>query len=1062
MLMLLTGFAIAVDDARLLREPDISGDNIVFVYGGDLWTVGKDGGNAVQLTTQIGAESAPHYSPDGKWIAFSGNYDGNNDVYIIPVIGGVPKRLTYHPNADLVIGWSKDGKEVLFNSVRDSYNSRFTRIFKVSVEGGMPAELPLPYGYDGDISKDGKMLAYNHIAPAFRWWRNYRGGRASYINILKFADNSITKVPRTRANDAFPEWIGNTIYFMSDRDRVMNIWKYEPGAEKPEQVTFIKNSDIKSFGTDGAELVVSQDGYLHLLDTNTGKHNKITVNVPTEGLNIRPHFVKVARQIRYSGISPTGKRAVFEARGEILTVPAKDGNIRNITNSPGNMERSPAWSPDGKRIAWFGEYEGEYALIITDQFGKNKPEVITFEEHRYFSEMKWSPDSGKILFTDQRCNLYYIDLKDKKPVKIDGDYYFSGYGSGTLSSSWSPDSKWIAYAKLQKKFMRDIYLYSLENGKSYLVTDGMAEADNPAFDQNGKYLYFSVSTNKGVDVGSDMSEFPHHPTASLYAVVLSADEPSPLKPESDEEEAAKADKKKHKKKDKKEDKSTKIDLENIGHRIVALKAPAAEIHSLSAGKDKLFYLTLNRSNFTSSLHMYDIKKNKDEVLGGGLSGYDLSADGKKMLISMRGRYAIVDAGKKIKPGDGSLGTSSMEVYTDPRAEWAQMLFEAWRIERDFFYDPGMHGRDWPAVWEKYKTYLPYISHRDDLNYVIGMLIGELTIGHAYVFGGDLPRADRVPGGLLGVDFAVEDGLYKFKKIYRGENWNPDLRSPLTEPGIKVKEGDYLLEVNGIALKAPTNPYALFQNTAGKQVRIKVNSKPEMTGAKTVTVVPVQSEVTLRHREWIENNRKKVEKLSNGRLGYGFIPNTSSAGYRYFERYFFAHTDKQGFILDERFNGGGYPADYIIDMMGRSLFNMVKYRTHPSVPMPTAAVYGPKAMLINEWSASGGDIIAIYFRDRKLGKMIGRRTWGGVVGLSGYPALMDGGFVTSPTMAIVTEKEGFDVENRGIAPDIDIEITPADYVAGRDPQLEKAIEVLLEDLKKNPPEKFKMPPYPRNR
>lgn len=1077
-----------LEDARLLRNPDINGDNIVFTYGGDLWTISLKelwsttgaGVNAVRLTSHPGIESNAYYSPDGKWIAFTGDYDGNADVFVIPADGGVPRRLTWHVGADEVTGWSADGKEVLFGSRRESYN-RFLKIFKVPVNGGFPEAMPMPMAWVGSMAPDGKSYAYSPLSErqSFRTWRRHRGGHSPFIWIMNFEDYSVKKIPHPKSNDYMPRWMGKHVYFLSDRDRVMNIYAYDPQTAGIDKITAFKGADVKSFGASGGKVVFEREGYLHLVDPVQKSVQKLTVNIPGDLNNVRPGFKKAGRLIFNAAISPTGKRAAFEARGEIVTVPVEKGDIRNLTHTVDKAERLPAWSPDGKKIAYFGEHNKQYALFIVDQKGTSTPEIFTMKENVYYYHLTWSPDSKKVLYSDHDRNLYYMDLAAKKAVKISTDPRLLV----ELYASWSPDSQWIAYTKTGVNELRSIFLYSLKTGKSHRVTDGMSDAYSPVFSRDGKYLHFAASTNRAFDVAwVDLTSLPHDWVGSLYLTVLSADEPSPFKPESDEEEAAEEkkdgkdkpkgkDKGKDKKGDKSEKKETKIDLQGIGNRIVALPVPPRAYYRLQAAdKGKLMFLEevntqvsdmRTRRNF--NLHAFDMKKRKDETLLTGINDYQLSADGKKMLLRKnRTQWTVADAGAKPKPGKGVLNTGAIEVYADPMAEWRQILYEAWRINKVFFYDPGMHGQDWPAVWKQYEQYLPYIAHRHDLNYIIGMMIGELSVGHAYVGGGEYPRLDFVPGGLLGADFDIKNGFYRFKKIYAGENWNPDLRSPLTEPGIKVNEGDYLLEVNGRPVKSPANVYSFFEKTAGKQVTVKVNSKPEMTGARTYTVVPIDWEGMLRSREWIEENRKKVDKLSGGKLGYVYLPNTAGAGFVNFNRYYFNQLDKQGMVLDERFNGGGFAADYIIDLLDRPMLNWWVSRKGLEGWTPHAANQGPKAMIINEYAGSGGDAMPYYFRMRGIGKLIGKRTWGGLVGITGYPPLMDGGFVTSPSVGIVDMDGEFSVENEGVAPDIEVEHTPALVIKGGDPQLEKAVQVLLEELKKKPLPKFKHNGYPRNR
>ena len=1067
-----------IEDARLLRSPDINGNNIVFTYGGDLWTVTTDGGNAIRLTSHPGIESNPYYSPDGKWIAFTGIYDGNTDVYVIPSEGGIPRRLTFHPDFDSATGWSGDGKYVIFSTIRESHN-RFLKMFKVPVDGGMPEAMPMPMAWLGSMSPDNKYYAYTSLSnrQSFYTWRRYRGGNAPFIWIFNFADNSVKQIPHPNCNDSFPRWMGKDVFFLSDRDRVMNLYTYNTDSGEVNKITNFTGADIKTFGAGNGRVVIEHEGYLHLVNPETKEIKKLAINIPGDLQTVRPGFKKAGRLIFNAALSPTGKRAVFEARGEIVTVPAEKGDVRNLTNTVDKVERTPAWSPDGEKIAYFGEYNNKYALFITNQTGMEKPEIIEMPEDVYYYQLTWSPDSKKVLYTDHDQNIYYMDLATKKPVKISTDPRLLV----AMYAVWSPDSNWIAYTKTGPNELRSVYLYSLKTGTSHQITDAMSDAYSPVFDREGKYLFFAASTNKAFDIAwVDLTALPHEWVSNIYLAVLSADEPSPFKPESDEEtkigDKKDDDKSKDNKKDKdkkKEDKpkETKIDLQGISDRIIAVDVPPRTYAMLeSADNGKLLFaeevrtqLGEMRTRRNFNLHAYDMKKREDETVLTGIDFYVVSADGKKILYNKdQFQWVIADAGAKPEPGKGMLNTEAIEVYTDPAAEWRQILYEAWHINKVYFYDPGMHGQDWPAVWKQYEKYLPYVSHRDDVNYLIAQMIGELCIGHAYVGGGFYPEVDRVPGGLLGADFEIQNGLYKFKKIYAGENWNPELRSPLTEPGIQVNEGDYLLEVNGKPVTDAANIYSFFEKTAGKQVVIKVNSKPEKTGAKTFTVVPIPNERMLRMREWIEENRKKVEKQSGGKVGYVYLPNTAGAGYTFFNRYFFAHIDKQGVVLDERFNGGGFAADYIIDLLNRPFLNYWISRKGLEGWTPHAAIQGPKCMIINEYAGSGGDAMPYYFRKRGIGKLVGKRTWGGLVGITGYPPLMDGGFVTSPSVGFVSEEGEFSVENEGVAPDIEVEYTPALVIQGKDPQLEKAVEVVLDEIKAKPQPKFKHKGYPRGR
>ncbi len=1054
----------AAEGTRLLHQPDIHGDLVVFVYAADLWTVPAGGGEARLLTSHVGEEFYPKFSPDGKWIAFSGHYDGNIDVFIIPSEGGEPKRLTYHPGYDIVCDWTPDGKKVLFKSPRYSSNQPVNRLFTVDVKGGFPEMLPIPMAERADYSPDGLSIAYNPIRFWQPHWRRYRGGQTTPIWLIDLSDYSHVEIPHENASDLCPVWMDDTVYFLSDRNRNMNLFAYNVSSGELKQIVDNGEYDIENLSGDAVHLVYESFGDMYILDPENGKPEKIDVRVPGELRHIRSHYKNVSRQIFNFNLSPSGKRAVFEAHGEILTVPAEKGNIRNLTRSTGVCDRDPAWSPDGRYIAYFSDAEGEYALYIVDQKGQKPAEKVDLNPTFYFNPT-WSPDSKKIAFTDKHFNIWYLDVEKKEPVLVDTDKYF--LPGTTISTVWSPDSKWIAYEKKLDNYFRTIFVYSIESGESHQVTDGMSDAFSPSFDPEGRYLYFIASTNTGLTRGwLDLSSYDRNVSMNLYLAVLRKELPSPFAPESDEEkpeeEAEKeADKKDEKKEEEKEEKEPfRIDIENIGQRIISMPVPERFYTNLKAADgEKIFYMERIRNQEGATVHRFDMKERKPEEYLSGVSWYVLSADGTKLLYRMRNDYGIVSTSEKPKPGDGKLDLSGMEITVDPRAEWKQMLIEAWRINRDFLFDPGMHGVDWEAMLERYTSLLPYVAHRDDLNFLIAEMIGELCIGHAFVGGGDQPEVERVAGGLLGADYEILKGRYRITKIYSGLNWYPDLRAPLTEPGVDVSEGEYIIKVNGRDLKAPTNIYSLFENTAGKMVTLHVNSEPVEKGSRMVTVVPVESEMSLRNRDWIEGNRRRVDELSGGRLGYVYLPNTSVAGYSFFNRYFFAQLSKEGIVIDERFNQGGYAADYIIDMLDRPLMCYWAPRDGEDFTTPFAAVFGPKVMIVNEYAGSGGDLMPWMFKERGIGPLVGKRTWGGLVGMSGYPRLMDGGFVTAPSFSFFDRNGEWTVENEGVAPDVEVELIPAEVIKGRDPQLEKAVKLVLEELERHPFKRIKRPPYP---
>ena len=1071
--------AIDVNDTRLLGQPAISLTNIAFVYANDIWVAGLDGKGARRLTADLGIEGNPAFSPDGSLLAFTGQYDGNTDVYVVPVAGGVPKRLTWHPGPDVVQEFTPDGKAVLFTSGRNSYSGRYAQLFTVPVAGGMPDELKIPYAFRAALSPDGTRIAYNPLYDAFIQWKNYRGGTNSVIWIVKLSDYSVEKVPqpKDRANDPGPMWIGDKLYFRSDRNGEFNLYSFDPKSKEVKQLTFHEDYPVLAASAGGGRIIYEQAGRLHVFDPATAKAAALTVAVPADLAELRERYVRGLRWVRGASPSPSGARAAFEFRGEIVTVPAEKGDPRNITQTPGANERSPIWSPDGKSIAYFSDASGEYELHVRPQDGKGAARTYRLFGTGFYDSPIWSPDGRKIAYSDNSRTIYWIDLATGSVKKIASDYQLGGRGGG--ASDWSPDSAWIAYTLNSATYIEKVYVYSLAQDKSFPITDGLSEVTEPTFDASGKYLYFFSSTDAGpVKQWFDLSGADMRETSSIYVAALTKDAPNPLAKESDEEKgtaaAAPADKpatagKPAAPQDKPREAAAKpadalrIDFEGLDHRILALPVPAGSYRSLAAGEaGQVFYLEGGSGGFgggSGAVHKYDFKTRKDEVVLSGASGYALTRDRKKIFYVANQNYFLTGLTPKPQPGQGRLAVDAIEVKIDPAAEWKQIFDEAWRINRDFFYATNMHGHDWAAMKKKYEVFLPHVACRNDLNRVIQWMCSELGVGHHRVGGGDSPATARVvPGGLLGADYAVESGRYRIKKVYGGLNWNPDLRSPLTEPGVDVRAGEYLLAVAGKDLKPPANIYAAFENTAGKIVEIKVGPTPDGSGARTVSVVPIESEAALRNRDWVEGNLRKVDQATGGRVAYVYVPNTSTQGHEYFKRYFYPQADKEAIIVDERFNGGGLVADYYIDHLRKPVVSYWNMRYGADLKTPSASIDGPKVMLIDETAGSGGDLLPWMFRKFKIGTLVGKRTWGGLVGTLGFPVLMDGGSVTAPNLAIWTE-DGWVVENVGVPPDIEVEQTPADVIAGHDPQLEKAIQVALEELKKNPPHKPARPAYP---
>lgn len=1053
--------AMAQDKPMLYRQPTMNKTHIVFVFAGDLWKVSREGGAAERLTSNIGNETSPIFSPDGNWIAFTGEYDGNIDAFVIPASGGEPRRLTYHPSGETVIGWSQDGKSVLFLSTRGG-GMPLPKMFAMPVSGeGLPTELPFPMaGGPASFSSDGSRLAYMPLAPAFAQWKRYRGGRMTKIWIGNMADSSVEEIPRTNSNDFIPMWMGDKIYFLSDRNnKNVTLYVYDTKTKKVTEAINNTGLDLKSASAGPDGIVYEQFGSINIFNTGSGKTNKVNITLNGDLPQVRPRYERVAQRVSNVAISPTGARAVFEARGEILTVPVEKGNARNLTNTSGVAERDPAWSPDGKWIAYFSDESGEYALHLREQSGMGDLKKISLgNPSSYFYAPRFSPDSKKILFTDKRLNIWYLDIEKGTPVKVDTNTYENPFP--VLEPSWSPDNKWIVYTKQLKNRLCAVHVFSLDTGKATQITDGLSDARYSAFDRNGKYIYFTASTDNGPTTGwLDMSSFPFQTSRSVYAIVLKKTDASPLAPESDEEKIQEPKPEGPPKPPAKPEPVTvTIDFEKINQRIVSLPLPARDYQGLVTARTGTFFLLESvPSSGTSSapqvgvaVHRFDMDKRRAEKVLDNVIAFDVSANGEKMLFGQfPGRYTIASTFMPMRPGEGVLNVGDMEVAIDPRAEWKQIYREVWRIQRDFFYDPGFHGYDIKAGEEKYKIYLEGVASRADLNYLFQEMLGNMVVGHHNSGGGDSPQPTRVQGGLLGADYKIENGRYRFAKIYDGENWNPGLTAPLTQPGVNVKEGDYLLAVNGRELKGTDNIYSFFQATAGRQIVIKVGANPDGKDARDVTVVPVGNEGGLRNLAWIEGNRRKVSELSGGKLAYVYLPNTGGAGYTNFNRYYFAQIDKEGAVIDERFNGGGSAADYIIDYMRRPLMNYWSTREGDDFTTPIGSIYGPKTMIVNEYAGSGGDLMPWLFRKAKIGQLVGKKTWGGLVGIYTYPQLIDGGSVTAPRVAFRNAEGELDVENKGVAPDIDIDLDPKMWRQGRDVQLEKAVEVTLDAVRKNP-------------
>ena len=1139
----------------LLRFPSLSSSTVAFRYADDIWTVARSGGPAERLTSSANVNAGPFFSPDGTQIAYSAHPHGVSQIFVIPATGGIPHQITWNPTDNVAVGWTTDGKDVLFSSMRESYR-HFFRIFKEHADGsGVPEMLPLPMAWEGTYSPDGQSFAYE---PVTRWqeaWKRYHGGQNFPIWIVNLKTLELEKIPSKNTADTHPVWVGDSIYFLSDRKNAedgagpeigggptaesapmgrVSLYRYDTRSKKVSSVFENKGFDLKNVSAGPGGLVYEQFGSLHLVDLPTpdapGQDHTLEVSIHGDLPNLAPHLAQISPdEILNASLSPTGQRAVIEAHGDIFTVPAEKGDTRNLTNTSNAAERGPAWSPDGQRIAYFSDASGEYQLYLRDQTGFKAPVVIDLPNPTYYYNLQWSPDSKHVLYTDKHLHLWYLDVPSEdgktpagKPVLVDQSQT-AGFGDGGFGPNWSPDSKWIVYTRDLENELKAVFLYSLDSHKFTQVTDGMSDASNATFDPNGKYVYFLASTDDGPSsAGIDLSSLDRAQTSAAYVVVLSKDEASPLPPESDDEKGkdakkddkspdkSDADKKDDDKKDadkkdtdkkdadKKDQRKpnaqekadakangkeakpdakeetgvkVKVDLEGIGNRILGLPVPARNYGGLVAGKAGAIYLLegapVGRSSSEdggSGIHAvwrFTLEKRKTEQVLSDLDAFVVSADASKALIAQHNSLSIV-ATDDLKPGDGnggkSLNLGNLTAFVDPRAEWKQIYHETWRIEREFLYDPNAHGLSIPKIEARYQPYLDGLASRSEFTYLSNEMLGEVTIGHMFISGPRHP--DGSPkAGLLGADYTVENGRYKIARILGGQNWTPGLASPLTLPGVYVKEGEYLLAVNGKELHATDNLYQFFDGLAGLQTVLHIGPSADGKDARDVTVVPIPDEDGLRNIDWIEGNLKKVDKLSDGKVAYVYMPNTGGGGYTNFNRYFYAQLNKQALVLDERWNEGGFIADYIVEVLKRQPLSGAIERDGKAIHDPVGAIFGPKVMLINQNAGSGGDAMPWYFRKAEIGKLVGTRTWGGLVGIDGYPTLLDGGHVTAPRYAIFGTHGEWEVENHGISPDVPVEETPKDFAAGRDTQLEAGVKLVLDELKANPVPKLAIPPYP---
>lgn len=1055
------GSLIQAEGPLLLQHPTVNATDVAFAFAGDLWSVPRTGGDARRLTASAGQESNPYYSPDGKWIAFSGQYDGNLDVYVMPSEGGVPKRLTFHPSGENVLGWSPDGKRVLYSGNEESMPFN-PRLFTVSVSGGKAEDLPFPTGSMGCFSPDGTQIAY---VPYFQFqaaWKRYRGGQTYPVWIAKLSDSTYKEVSRRNSNDTYPLWIGNRIYFISDRAGKKHLYSSDLNGGGVREHAKSGEFDFLTATAGPGVIALGEFGAIKLFDVATGRVSEVKVNVRGDFPEVRTKYVPFADFISGGDVSPNGKRVALEGRGEIFTLPASKGDPRNLSESSGSAERSPAWSPDGKWIAFLSDDPGEYKIVLNPSDGVGDKRILhPGDGSAFYSGLVWSPDSKKLAYVDNKAKVWYTDVESGKATQVDEAPLLNVFYG--MSPVWSPDSKWLAYTRQGDNFLRGVYLYSLETAKSTPLTDGLSEAHSPVFDQNGKYLYFIASTNARNTPGwLDLSSLDvPNVTGSVYVAILRKGLPSPFLPESDEEPVGGK-----KEEEKKED--FRIDFDGIRQRILTVPMPGRNYQGLLTGPAGSFFAADIPAVFFSgqnpgpaTLRKFTLDARQEAVFAAGVQGAAVSSNGQFMLLFGAGGVRIVSTAAPPPPGMGTLNLGSAVLRVEPKKEWRQMFEETIRIQRDYFYDPNYHGVDLKALRAKYLPFIDGLMSRADLNTLFTDMLGELCVGHMYVGGGDIPGVSGPPIGMLGADYSIESGRYRFKKVYTGENWNPGLIGPLSAPGVEVKAGEFLIEVNGKELKGDESVYERFVGLAGRQVRLKVGPNANGSGSREVTVVPTANENSLRIMDWVEGNRRKVEELSGGRVGYTWIPNTSVQGYTYFNRYYFSQVNRDGFVLDERSNGGGFVDDYFINVVNRPIFSWWATRYGKTFGSPLMSIYGPKAMIADQYAGSGGDYLPWAFKRAKLGPVVGKRTWGGLVGILGFPSLIDGGSVTSPNLAFFSPEGAWEIENYGTPPDIEVEMDPVLWRQGRDAQLERAVAEVMKQLQNYRKPTPKLPPYKDN-
>ncbi|MDP3434646.1 MAG: PDZ domain-containing protein [Bacteroidota bacterium] len=1063
--------ATAQNEARLMRYPDINKNLIAFVYAGDIWSVESNGGEARRLTSHPGLELFPKISPDGQWIAFSGEYSGSRQIFVIPANGGTPRQLTFYNSVGLmpprggfdnsVLDWTSDSKNILIRANRTPFGDRNGKYYMVSLDGGLEKPLAIVNGGFAALSPDDKKLCFAPIDREFRTWKRYKGGRASDLWIYDLENNTSEQITDFTGTDQLPTWFGDNIYFASDRDLKLNIYEFNTKTKATKQLTSHADFDCMWPSGENGQMVYENGGYLYKLNLQTGKEEKVNVSIHFDNPNILPYYKNVKDFVQAYEVSPTGKRALISARGDIFSVPAENGSTYNLTNTQGVREVYPRWSPDGKYISYYSDASGEYEIYLLENKKGATPKQLTSGSTAWKYDSEWSPNSKFLLYFDRTLQLKLVDVETGKTTVVT-----KADRNEIRSYSFSPDSKWITYDKEGENGLGAVWVYNLETAQNHQLTNDSFNDNSPVFSPDGKYIYFVSDRDFNLAFSSFEFNYVYNKSTRIYAMALKADAPKLFKDKNDVEPVKEAEKPKEEpKKDKnakteekpavKEPVKVQIDLDGINSRITAFPPKSGEYRNLTAIDGGILYIS------EGSLRKFSIEDEKDEEVMDKVGQAVVSADGKMMIYRSGKDFGITKLTTGQKSGAGKLNLEEMVMKIDPKKEWAQVYTDGWRIFRDYFYVSNLHGIDWKEIKERYTPLVQHVSHRADLDYILGEIISETNTGHSYVDWGDFEKVKRVDTGLLGAELKADptSGKYQIAKIYSGENWNEARRSPLTEQGVNVKEGDYLIAINGTELTMSMNPYELLENTLGKTVEITVNSRPETAGAKTFTIKPIASELELLNLNWVNERRAMVDRLSGGKIGYIHVPNTSTDGNRELYRGMYAYHEKEALIIDDRYNGGGFIPDVMTNLLERKTLSYWQRSGLSAMKTPGVAHNGPKVMLMNGYSSSGGDAFPYYFRKKGLGQLIGTRTWGGLVGMSGNAGLVDGGYIAVPRFGIYDENEEWIIEGIGVYPDIEVVDRPEQLAKGIDPCIEKAVEVLLKQLQENPVKKVNSPTPP---